>query len=373
LLADHVIDMGPRAGAHGGEVVFQGTVDQLRKALTLTGQRLSHRTGLKNSVRTPTGALTIRHAQRHNLQNISVDIPIGVLTAVTGVAGSGKSTLITGVFASEHPEAVVVDQSTIGISSRSTPASYIEILDPIRKQFAKANAVDASLFSFNSAGACTECAGRGEIETDLAYLDPVTIVCEKCQGRRFRDEVLAYTFEGKNIAEVLGLTVEDACGFFEEPSVLRGLSALGQVGLGYLTLGQPLSTLSGGERQRLKLAQRLGEVGTVYVFDEPTTGLHLADLDNLIALLDGLVDAGNTVLVVEHNLDLIKRADWVIDMGPEAGRHGGRVIFEGTPAQLLHAEGSFTAEFLRKDLTADSRTMVAGGEPPPSLKLRRPR
>jgi excinuclease UvrABC ATPase subunit len=352
LLADHIIDMGPLAGAHGGEVVFQGTVKQLLRADTLTGQRLRHRTGLKDAFRAPTGALTLRQARRHNLQNVSLDIPTGVLTAVTGVAGSGKSTLICGVFASQYPDTVVVDQSAIGISSRSTPASYVEIHDSLRRLFAQANGVDASLFSFNSAGACPECAGRGTIETDLAYLDPITTVCERCQGRRFRDEVLDYTLDGKNIVEVLALTVEDSLAFFREPSVLNGLSTLQEVGLGYLTLGQPLSTLSGGERQRLKLAHRLREVGTVYVFDEPTTGLHLADLDNLVALLDRLVDAGNTVVVIEHNLDLVKRADWVIDLGPEAGRHGGQVIFEGTPVQLLDANGSFTAEFLRKDLAA---------------------
>ncbi|WP_020667076.1 ATP-binding cassette domain-containing protein [Amycolatopsis nigrescens] len=349
-IADRVVDLGPGAGGHGGEVVFEGTVAGLRESDTLTGQRLRQVPALKGDYRTPTGALPIRDADLHNLKNVSLDIPTGVLTAVTGVAGSGKSTLISNVFTQQHPGATVVDQSAIGTSSRSTPATYTDIMDTVRKLFASANGVDAGLFSFNSAGGCPECGGHGVLRTDLAYLDPVTTTCELCHGRRFREEVLAYRLDGKSIVDVLALTVEEALGYFTERSVLRKLSTLDEVGLGYLTLGQPLSTLSGGERQRIKLAHRLGETAGIYVFDEPTTGLHMADIDVLLALLDRLVDGGNTVLVVEHDLDVVKHADWVIDLGPEAGRDGGQVVFQGTPSDLLHATGSHTATHLRASL-----------------------
>ncbi|MFI9027891.1 ATP-binding cassette domain-containing protein [Streptomyces sp. NPDC053560] len=349
-IADHVVDMGPGAGTHGGEIVFEGTVEGLRASGTPTGRRLGRVRGLKSRFRTPTGAHTITGADLHNLKNVTVDIPTGVLTAVTGVAGSGKSTLIGQVFAARQPQAVFVDQSAIGISSRSTPATYVDIMDTVRKLFARANGVDAGMFSFNSTGGCPECKGRGFVENDLAFLDPVTTVCEVCEGRRYRAEALEYRLGGRSIAETLALTVEEALGFFTERTVRRRLATLQEVGLAYLTLGQPLSTLSGGERQRLKLADRLRGTGGLYVFDEPTTGLHMADVEKLLALLDRLVDGGNTVIVIEHDLDVVKHADWVVDLGPEAGRNGGHVVFQGTPADLLTAEGSHTAAHLRKDL-----------------------
>ncbi|WP_194836637.1 excinuclease ABC subunit UvrA [Nocardia sp. XZ_19_369] len=354
-VADRIVDMGPGAGSHGGEIVFEGTYRQLLKAKTLTGRRLREHTGLKDKVREPTGSLEISKASLNNLQNVSVRIPTGVLTAVTGVAGSGKSSLISGAFAAQHPDAVMVDQSGIGISSRSTPATYVDIMDTVRNLFAKANDADPGLFSFNSTGACPACKGRGVIETDLAYMDPVTVTCEVCEGSRYRDEALEKTLRGKNIAEVLGLTVEESLSYFTEDKVTAKLAMLQEVGLAYLTLGQPLSTLSGGERQRLKLAHRLQDTGTVFVFDEPTTGLHMADVDRLLTLFDRLVDEGNTVIVVEHDLEVVKYADWVIDLGPDAGRHGGKVLFEGTPEQLSADKKSVTAEYLRKDLERADR------------------
>ncbi|MFI6044008.1 ATP-binding cassette domain-containing protein [Nocardia sp. NPDC051321] len=354
-VADRIVDMGPGAGSHGGEIVFEGTYRQLRKADTLTGQRLRQHTGLKDEVRKPTGTLDITKATLNNLHDVSVSIPTGVLTAVTGVAGSGKSSLISGAFAAQHPDAVMVDQSGIGISSRSTPATYVDIMDTVRTLFAKANDAEPGLFSFNSTGACPACKGRGVIETDLAYMDPVTVTCEVCEGSRYNDEALQKTLRGKNIAEVLGLTVEDGLSYFTEEKVTGKLALLREVGLSYLTLGQPLSTLSGGERQRLKLALRLQDTGTVFVFDEPTTGLHMADVDRLLTLFDRLVDDGNTVIVVEHDLEVVKHADWVIDLGPDAGRHGGRVLFEGTPERLTSDKKSVTAQYLRTDLERADR------------------
>ncbi|GAA5049834.1 excinuclease ABC subunit UvrA [Streptomyces similanensis] len=349
--ADHIVDMGPGAGVHGGEIVFEGTYRQLGKAGTLTGRKLRERRGLKDELRTPTGSLTIRDAALNNLKNVTVGIPTGVLTAITGVAGSGKSSLISGVFAAQYPEAVMIDQSGIGISSRSTPATYVDIMDTVRTLFARANDAEPGLFSFNSTGGCPACQGRGVIQTDLAYMDPVTVTCEVCEGRRYRPEALEKTLRGKNIAEVLALTVEEGLSYFEEDAaVVRKLATLQDVGLSYLTLGQPLSTLSGGERQRLKLAHRLQDTGSVFVFDEPTTGLHMADVDTLLALLDRIVDDGNTVVVVEHDLQVVKHADWVIDLGPDAGRHGGQVLFEGTPKELAADEHSITARYLRTDL-----------------------
>ncbi|MEV1044170.1 excinuclease ABC subunit UvrA [Streptomyces sp. NPDC049916] len=348
-VADHVVDMGPRAGADGGHVVFEGTYARLREADTLTGRCLRRRTPLKESVRSPTGWLPVRGAALHNLKGIDVSFPQGVLTAVTGVAGSGKSTLVSRVFTAAYPQALVVDQSPIAASSRSTPASYIGALDAIRKTFARENGVDAGLFSFNSAGACEGCSGRGTITTDLAFMDPVTTTCPRCEGQRFHDDVLEHRVGGKSIVEVLEMTAAQAMGLFEDRALLRKLCTLHEVGLTYLTLGQPLSTLSGGERQRIKLATHLHRTAGVYVLDEPTTGLHLADTGALVDLLDRLVDAGNTVICVEHNLDVVKRADWVIDLGPEGGRGGGEVVFEGTPARLLTDRTSVTARFLRRD------------------------
>ncbi|MGW2230933.1 ATP-binding cassette domain-containing protein [Streptomyces formicae] len=353
-VADHVVDMGPRAGTGGGLVVFEGTPDELRGADTLTGRQLRRTTGVKEHPREATGGHWIEDADLHNLKNVSVRVPTGVLTAVTGVAGSGKSTLVSGAYVASHPDAVVVDQSSIGISGRSTPATYLGIMDTLRKLFARESGERASLFSFNSQGACERCQGRGIIYSDLAFMDPVTTTCEACEGRRFKEEVLRLTVAGHSIVDVLEMTAERALDFFDrlgdgfdDKGVRRRLSALRDVGLTYLTLGQPLSTLSGGERQRIKLATQLHRTGTTYVLDEPTTGLHMADVDGLLALLDRLVDAGNTVVVVEHNLDVVKHADWVIDLGPDGGKHGGRIVFEGTPAQLLDATGSFTADHLR--------------------------
>ncbi|MEV7289945.1 excinuclease ABC subunit UvrA [Streptomyces sp. NPDC093252] len=348
-LADHVVDMGPGAGAAGGTVVFEGSPRALAAAGTPTGRCLGRRTAVKERVReaAASGGRWVKGADRHNLRDVTVEFPDGVLTAVTGVAGSGKSTLVS-LFTEAHPDAVVVDQSAIGISGRSNPATYLGVLDPVRRLFARETGADAGLFSFNSTGACPVCEGRGIIHNDLAFMDPVTTVCPECEGRRFREEVLRLTVGGHSIADVLEMTAERALGLLTDPGVRRRLRALQDVGLTYLTLGQPMSTLSGGERQRIKLATHLHRSGAVYVLDEPTTGLHMSDVDRLLALLDRLVDGGNTVVVVEHNLEVVAHADWVIDLGPDGGRDGGRVIFEGTPRQLLAARGSFTADHLRR-------------------------
>lgn len=350
-VADHVVDMGPTGGADGGRVMYEGPPDGLRRADTLTGRCLRRSGGVKEHPREATGGIRVEEAALHNLRNVTVRVPTGVLTAVTGVAGSGKSSLVSGALRAAHPDAVVVDQSSIGISGRSTPATYLGIMDTVRRTFARETGTEAGLFSFNSIGACGSCQGRGVVYSDLAFMDPVTTGCEACGGRRFSDEVLRLTVRGRSIADVLDMTAGQALTFFaglgEEP-VRRRLRALRDVGLTYLTLGRALSTLSGGERQRIKLATQLHRTAATYLLDEPTTGLHMADVDGLVALLDRLVDAGNTVVVVEHNLDVIRRADWVIDLGPEGGRHGGQVVFEGTPAQLLDASGSFTAAHLRR-------------------------
>ncbi|WLQ44614.1 excinuclease ABC subunit UvrA [Streptomyces laculatispora] len=349
-IADHVIDMGPGAGRDGGEVTFEGTPAGLRRSRTVTGKQLRSIPGLRKEYRSPTGALTVRDADLHNLRDVTVDIPTGVLTAVTGVAGSGKSTLISKVFTAQYPGAIVIDQSSVGISLRSNPATYTDIMDILRRRFARASGEKPGLFSFNSEGACPECKGKGVIETDLAFMDPVTTVCERCDGRRFNDEALRHTVDGKTVVDVLDMTAEEAAGFFDDAPALRRLALLTEVGLGYLTLGQPLSTLSGGERQRLKLAHRLKETGSVYVFDEPTTGLHMSDIGRLLELFDRLVDSDNTVIVIEHDLDVVKHADWVVDLGPEAGAHGGRVVFEGTPADLARTADSHTGRSLAADL-----------------------
>ena len=347
-IADHVVDMGPGPGVHGGAIVYEGSFEGLRGSGTVTGEHLEVRQAVKTSVRVPTGHIPIRHASLHNLQDVSVDVPTGVLVAVTGVAGSGKSSLINGCMPRTNPSVTLIDQSAIRGSRRSNPATYTGILDPIRKAFATANTVKPALFSANSEGACPECKGLGMIYTDLAFMAGVVSVCEACEGRRFNDEVLGYQLRGKNIAEVLDLSVEDAAAFFTEKPVGVMLDRLLDVGLGYITLGQMLNTLSGGERQRLKLAIEISGDSEVYVLDEPTTGLHMQDVDNLIGLLDRLVESGRTVIVIEHNLDVVVRADWVIDLGPGAGRDGGRVIFEGPPSELVRAEESLTGEHLRR-------------------------
>jgi excinuclease UvrABC ATPase subunit len=338
-IADHVVDLGPGAGAAGGEIVFEGTVDGLRASGTLTGRHLSDRASLKHSVRKPSGAIKVRGACTHNLQNVDVDIPLGVLVVVTGVAGSGKSSLIHGSVGGRDG-VVSIDQTAIRGSRRSNPATYTDLLEPIRKAFAKANNVKPALFSANSEGACPTCNGAGVIYTDLGMMAGVTTICEECEGRRFQASVLNYKFGGRNVAEVLDLSVDDAVRFFGEgkahtPAAHAILQRMADVGLGYLRLGQPLTTLSGGERQRLKLATHMGEEGGVYVLDEPTTGLHLADLEQLLGLLDRLVDSGKSVIVIEHHLSVMAHADWIIDLGPGAGHDGGKVVFEGPPAELV--------------------------------------
>jgi excinuclease UvrABC ATPase subunit len=350
-VADHVIDIGPRAGAHGGEVVFSGPVADLPDAPTLTGRFMKHALPLKTAFRSPTGAMPIRGATLNNLRDVSVDIPTGVLTVVTGVAGSGKSTLINEVFLGSHPEAIDIDQSAVGASIRSNPATYTGMMDDIRRLFAKANGVSAGLFSFNSKGACPDCQGLGVIYTDLAFMDGFKSPCETCRGRRFNEEVLGYRLRDKSIADVLDMTAAEAVEFFPERKLRAVLSAINDVGLDYLRLGQPLSTLSGGECQRIKLATELHKSGTVYVMDEPTTGLHMSDISHLLEIIDRLVNQGNSVIVIEHNLDVIKNADWIIDLGPEGGSAGGRIMFEGTPADLLKAK-SHTAEAVRRDLAS---------------------
>jgi len=349
-IADHVVDLGPGAGTAGGEVVFEGTLDGLRASGTLTGRHLSDRASLKKSVRKPSGAISIRGATAHNLKKVNVDIPLGVLVVVTGVAGSGKSSLIHGSV-SGREGVVTVDQTSIRGSRRSNPATYTDMLEPIRKAFAKANGVKPALFSANSEGACPTCNGAGVIYTDLAMMAGVSTVCEDCEGRRFQASVLNYRLGGLNIAEVLDLSVEEAVGFFgageaKVPAAQAILRRLADVGLGYLRLGQPLTTLSGGERQRLKLATHMGADGGVYVLDEPTIGLHLADLKQLLGLLDQLVDSGKSVIVIEHHQSVMAHADWIIDLGPGAGHDGGRVVFEGTPADLMAAKSTLTGEHL---------------------------
>ena len=364
-IADHVVDLGPGAGAEGGEVVFEGTVEGLRASDTITGRHLDDRAALKEMVRTPSGVLEVRGAGTHNLQDVDVDIPLGVLVVVTGVAGSGKSSLIDGSVSGQDG-VVSVDQGAIRGSRRSNPATYTKLLDPIRKAFAKANGVKPALFSANSEGACPNCNGAGVIYTDLAMMAGVATICEECEGKRFQAEVLEYKLGGKDISEVLAMSVTEAEEFFaageaRTPAAHKILERLADVGLGYLSLGQPLTTLSGGERQRLKLATHLAEKGgaprsagrssigrapQVYVLDEPTTGLHLADVEQLLGLLDRLVDSGKSVIVIEHQQSVMAHADWIIDLGPGAGHDGGRIVFEGTPADLVAARSTLTGEHL---------------------------
>ncbi len=349
-IADHVVDLGPGAGSDGGTVCFEGTVEGLRASDTLTGRHLGYRAALKPTVRNPSGTLEIRHATQHNLQDVNVDIPLGLLCVVTGVAGSGKSSLIHGSI-SRDVGVVSIDQAPIKGSRRSNPATYTGLLDPIRTAFAKANGVKPALFSSNSEGACPVCNGNGMIYTELGFMETVESVCEECEGRRFDASVLEYKLGGKDVSEVLAMSVNEALAFFsageaKTPAARATLSRMADVGLGYLTLGQPLTTLSGGERQRLKLAIQMATDGGTYVLDEPTSGLHLADVELLLGLLDRLVDAGKSVIVIEHHLAVMAHADWIIDLGPGAGHDGGRVVFAGLPADLVAARSTLTGEHL---------------------------
>jgi excinuclease UvrABC ATPase subunit len=349
-IADHVVDLGPRAGTHGGEIQFEGSVEGLRASDTLTGRHLDDRAALKEVVRRPTGTFEVRGASANNLRDVDVDVPLGVLTVVTGVAGSGKSSLVHGSIAGSDG-VVSIDQGGIKGSRRSNPATYTGLLEPIRKAFAKANGVKPALFSANSEGACPNCNGAGVIFTDLGVMASVSSTCEVCDGKRFQASVLEYTLGGKDISEVLAMPVTEALPFFADgdaktPAAHAILDRLADVGLGYVSLGQPLTTLSGGERQRLKLATHMGEKGGVYILDEPTTGLHLADVENLLGLLDRLVESGKSVIVIEHHQAVMAHADWIIDVGPGAGHDGGTIVFEGTPADLVAARSTLTGEHL---------------------------
>jgi excinuclease UvrABC ATPase subunit len=351
-IADRVVDMGPGAGVDGGTVVYEGDVAGLRASGTLTGRHFSTVRTVKETVRDPTGALRVEHATLHNLRDLTLDVPLGVLVVVTGVAGSGKTSLIHGCLARQHDDVTVLDQTAIRGSRRSNPATYTGLLEPIRKAFAAANGVKPALFSANSAGACPECKGNGVIYTDLAFMAGVVSVCEACEGKRFTPEVLEYRLRDASIADVLEMSVVEAAGFFAEKAVQPMLGALTDVGLGYLRLGQPLTTLSGGERQRIKLAIEVDRASEVLVLDEPTTGLHMDDVDRLVDLLDSLVDRGRTLIVIEHDLDVVAAADWVIDMGPGAGHDGGTIVFEGPPQELLEAEESLTGRHLAERVGA---------------------
>lgn len=345
--SDHIIDIGPMAGSGGGNVIFSGSFSDLKASSCLTADFLNR--DLKDSVkrRKWSDHIPIENASLHNLKNVSTRIPKGVFTCITGVAGSGKSSLINDVFVRRNRETIVIDQSPVGRSSRSNPATYIGVFDEIRKEFASASGSKPSLFSFNSKGACPKCKGLGTISIEMNFLDDVKIVCDECDGKRYRDEILEMKYGNRSIFDVLEMTVKQARSFFSNPKIEKKLKLLGDVGLGYLELGQPLSTLSGGECQRIKLASELHKEGNIYVMDEPTTGLHMADIDNLLRIIDDLVEGGNTVVVIEHNLDVISQADWIIDLGPEGGKRGGRILFEGTPEDLIDCEISYTGHYLK--------------------------
>lgn len=349
-IADEVIDIGPLAGKNGGQILFQGSYEELLISGTKTGNALSSQMKIKEKVRTPKGFLEIRNANIHNLKNINVDIPLRIMTVVTGVAGSGKSSLIRDVFAKQYEDQVVlIDQSAITATGRSTVCTFLGFFDEIRKVFATKNNVSSSLFTFNGKGACPHCKGRGTITTELVFMEPVTTVCEHCNGTRYSDEALQYTVHGKTIVDILAMSVEEALSFFKDNKKIHAmLSALMEVGLSYISLGQPLSTFSGGERQRVKLAQNIKKKGNIYILDEPTTGLHVADIEKIVKILESIVDRGNTVIVIEHNTDVMKLADYIIDIGPDGGTKGGEVVFIGTPKEMLEKGTTITAKYLRK-------------------------
>ena len=345
-IADHVVDVGPKAGRHGGEIMFSGSYDSSLESNTLTANYLSQKLEINPNPRTANEFLESRESTKHNLKNVSLRIPFGVFTVITGVAGSGKSTLVNQVFAKDYPEAIRIDQSAVYTTSRSNPATYSDIMTPIRKVFADTNNVSNSLFSYNSDGACEKCKGRGSVELNMSFMDAIEIQCDDCLGTRFKPEVRGYQYKEKNIVDIMEMTVAEALEFFEAKDINRKLTSLETVGLGYLTLGQPLSTLSGGECQRLKIAKELNRKGNIYILDEPTTGLHMADVKNVLAIINKLVAKGNTVIVIEHNTDVIRSADWLIDLGPDGGAGGGEILYEGTPGEIFNCKRSITAKYL---------------------------
>lgn len=349
LAADHIVDVGPGAGVHGGTIMYEGSVEGLLQSDTITGQNLTQLPRVKEQVKPFKEVLSVKNANTNNLKNISVDFPVGVLTAVTGVAGSGKSSLINEEFLNVYPDSIVIDQKALHATRRSNIATYTGIFDRIRTLFAKENNVNKSLFSFNSKGGCPECKGNGVVYTDLAYLEGVESVCPKCHGERYLAEVLLMTYNGKNIMEVLELSLNEALKFFEDKSILNTLQTLNDVGVSYLTLGQPLDTLSGGECQRIKLASELHKKGEIYILDEPTTGLHMADIEVLLKILNQLVDNGSTVIVIEHNIELMRQSDYIIDLGPGAGHLGGALVYSGIPQGIKNIEESLTAKFAFND------------------------
>ncbi len=345
-VADYIVDVGPKAGTKGGNITFEGSYENLLKSDTLTGEYIGRSLPIKSSPRLSKEFLETKKSSLHNLKNVSLKIPKGIFTVVTGVAGSGKSTLVNGVFAKEYKDAVIIDQSAVSANLRSNPATFTGIMDHIRKLFADENKVSAGLFSYNSEGACEACKGRGFIETDLSFMDSVETTCEECGGKRFKQEVLEYKYDGKSIVEVLDMTIADAVEFFSQKEIRNKLKYIVEVGLHYMTLGQPLDTLSGGECQRLKLAKELSQKGNIYIMDEPTTGLHMSDITSILNIINRLVEKGNTVIVIEHNLDVIRNADWIIDVGVEGGSKGGQILFEGTAKDLKNCNESITAKYL---------------------------